>query len=363
MKHKEKTNCQHLDHRFLRRNYIISFLMLFSLSLTAQNSIENSCLECHKELVSKEFVHGPTAADCAACHEPTGAEHSNAITTGGFTLFATGSQMCYECHTELPEEHQLRYVHEPLEKGECMACHDIHSADNSKLLISQSPDLCLSCHEEFVAEKAEATNIHTASFEGDACMQCHTPHASKVKRLLAGKSKDLCLECHNKIIKRKDETLIANIGKHIENSSHIHKALNKRCTSCHNAHYSTRPLLLKENFTIGSYAKGVEDSFLLCFECHDTDLLNLEKTDAYTQFREGDRNLHYVHVNKEKGRNCSTCHDLHAANNTQLIAKTVKFGRWDMPLNYIPNDDGGTCATGCHKERSYARGAAVESEE
>jgi hypothetical protein len=38
MKHKEKTKYQHSDHRFLRRNYIISFLMLFSMFLTAQNS-------------------------------------------------------------------------------------------------------------------------------------------------------------------------------------------------------------------------------------------------------------------------------------------------------------------------------------
>jgi len=120
--------------------------------------------------------------------------------------------------------------------------------------------------------------------------------------------------------------------------------------------------MLKENFPIGSYAKGVEATFQLCFDCHDTDLLNVEKTTTGTMFRTGDQNLHYLHVNKEKGRNCTTCHDLHAANNAQLIATTVKFGRWDMPLNYIPTDDGGTCATGCHKEQSYKRGDVVKAE-
>ena len=106
---------------------------------------------------------------------------------------------------------------------------------------------------------------------------------------------------------------------------------------------------------MGSYAKGIEENFTLCFDCHDTDLLNVEKTTVGTEFRSGDRNLHFVHINKEKGRNCTTCHDIHAANNTKLIATTVKFGRWDMPLNYLENENGGTCATGCHKERSYAR--------
>ena len=338
------------------------FSLLFTLVFMAQTGNNEACMECHKELVSKAVVHGPAATDCTSCHEPTGEAHSNEQTTGGFKLFATGSEMCYSCHTELPAEHKQKYVHKPLKTGDCTGCHNIHSADYPKLLISQSPDLCLSCHEKFVAKKELATTIHTPSFEGEACTQCHTPHGSSEKRLLTGKSKELCLKCHNKIIKREDETLIANIGKHLEENPNIHKALNKRCTSCHNPHYASRELLLKDNFTVGSYAKGVEESFALCFGCHDTDLLNLEKTDLYTQFREGDRNLHFVHVNKDKGRNCTTCHDIHAAKNTQLIATTVKFGRWNMPLNYVPTEDGGTCATGCHKERSYKRGDVLKTE-
>jgi len=337
--------------------FILAALFV-STGLFAQST--NTCLECHSSMVSKEFVHGPTGTDCTSCHEPTGVKHSNEQTAGGFKLFATGSEMCYACHTELPAEHKARYVHKPLKTGNCTGCHDIHSADHAKQLISTSPDLCLSCHDKFVAKKKLATTIHTPSFEGEACTQCHTPHGSKEKRLLLKKSKELCLDCHNKIIRREDQTLIANIGKHIEESSNIHKALNKRCTSCHNAHYSTKPLMLEENFPIGSYAKGVEATFQLCFDCHNTDLLNIEKTTTGTMFREADINLHYLHVNKEKGRNCTTCHDLHAANNTQLIATTVKFERWDMPLNYIPTDNGGTCATGCHKEQSYSRGVIIE---
>ena len=149
--------------------------------------------------------------------------------------------------------------------------------------------------------------------------------------------------------------MLLNIEKHLAESTHEHRALNSKCTSCHNPHFSERERLLTENFTVGIYAEGLEDNFALCFQCHDTDLFNLETTATSTGFRQGDRNLHFVHVNKEKARNCTACHDIHGAKNTKLIAATVKFGRWDMPLNYIENDNGGTCAIGCQKERSYAR--------
>jgi len=333
---------------------LCTFLLFFNGMLTAQNNSDKTCVECHKRTVKKDILHGPTATDCTSCHEPNGKEHP-LEDVEGFTLFAEGAELCYSCHTELEAEHSLKYVHKPVKNGECNECHEVHSSNDPKLIFTQAPDLCFFCHSEIEDKAATAKTVHTASFEGDACLICHTPHASKQKRLLAGKNRDLCLSCHNKIIKREDETLIANIDKHITESSYPHKALKKRCTSCHNPHYSERELMLKENFPLGTYAKGVEETFQLCFDCHDVDLLNLEKTTEYTLFRNGEQNLHYLHVNKEKGRNCTTCHDLHAANNAQLIATTVKFGRWDMPLNYVGNENGGTCATGCHKEQSYSR--------
>jgi len=330
-------------------------IVLFSLSSLSQNSVTNNCTtECHKRTVKKDILHGPTATDCTSCHESNGQKHP-LEDVAGFSLFAEGAALCYSCHTEVEEEYNLKYVHKPVKNGECNECHEVHSSNDPKLIFAQSPDLCFFCHGDYEDKASSSKTVHKASFEGEACVMCHTPHASTQKRLLVDKSKQLCLNCHNKIIEKEDGTMLSNIEKHLDESTHLHKALKKRCTSCHNAHFSERDLLLKEEFTVGSYVNGIEESFTLCFDCHDVDLLNLEITDSYTEFREGDRNLHFVHINKKKGRNCTTCHDIHAANNTQLIATTVKFGRWDMPLNYIPNDNGGTCATGCHKERSYAR--------
>lgn len=357
MKHKNtttKTATRYAVKSF-KEISLIALLLLFNVSVTAQNNSDKTCVDCHKRTVKNDILHGPTATDCMACHEPNGKEHP-LEDVEGFTLFEEGAELCYSCHTELKEEHSLKYVHKPVKNGECTECHEVHSSNDPKLIFAQAPDLCFFCHNELEDGRAKAKTVHTASFEGDACLLCHTPHASAEKRLLADKSKQLCLNCHNKIIKRADESLIPNIEKHLTESTHQHKALKKRCTACHDPHYSDRGLLLKENFPLGHYVKGIEENFALCFNCHDTDLLNLETTDVGTEFRDGDRNLHYVHVNKDKGRNCTNCHDIHAANNTKLIATTVKFGRWDMPLNYIENENGGTCATGCHKKRSYLRG-------
>jgi predicted CXXCH cytochrome family protein len=357
MKHLQNTTrSRHVSNSFIVLKYVTGvFLLLFSLILPAQNGTSNTCTtNCHKRTVKKDILHGPTATDCTSCHEPNGKEHP-VEEVSAFNFFAEGADLCYSCHTEHKEAHSLKYVHKPVKNGECTQCHEVHSSNDSKLLFTQAPDLCFFCHSDFDDDRATAKSVHTASFEGDACLQCHEPHASAEKKLLVDNGRTLCLNCHNKIITRADKSVIPNIEKHLAESTHEHRALNSKCTSCHDPHLSAREKLLTEDFTVGIYAKGLEENFALCFQCHDTDLFNLETTDTSTEFRQGDRNLHYVHVNKEKGRNCTACHDIHGAKNTKLIAATVKFGRWDMPLNYIENDNGGTCATGCHKERSYAR--------
>ncbi len=332
----------------------VSFCLLLSTFGMAQNGTA-TCTECHQDQVKKDYVHGPSATDCMACHESNGQEHP-ATGNAGFTLKAEGKDLCFSCHTDVSAQLDLKYKHAPVKQGDCVGCHDPHSSDSPKMVADTSPTLCFLCHEDKQKAQTEAAVVHKASFEEGACSSCHTPHSSKLKRLLTKESKELCLDCHNKRIKREDETIIENMAKHLEENEFNHKALKKRCSGCHDPHSGSRQFMLKGNFPENTYVQGIEENFELCFNCHDSDLLNLEKTDMSTMFREGERNLHYVHVNQEKGRKCTLCHDVHAAKNAQLIAKEVKFGSWNMPLNFVATDDGGTCATGCHKERSYSRG-------
>ncbi|WP_456421347.1 cytochrome c3 family protein [Lutibacter sp.] len=356
MKIQKKQSIKKLNFNLIKFSGTILFVCLLLTQVNVYSQIkegEKTCVECHKNTVKKDILHGPTATDCTVCHVPNGEKHPLENVTG-FKYLEEGANLCYSCHEEAQAEFKKRYIHKPVKKGKCAECHDVHSSNNKNFVLQQSPALCFTCHEDF--EKAEETSIsvHKPSFDGKSCMICHTPHASSQKRLLVENSKQLCLNCHNKTIKENDRK-IANIGKQLDESSHIHKALKKRCTSCHNAHFSKKnKQLLKETYPLGNYAKGLEDNYTLCFNCHDTDLLNLKNTTTATEFRDGDRNLHFLHLNKDKGRTCINCHDVHSSNNTKLIAKTRKFGRWNMPLKFIENENGGTC-TGCHKALTYKR--------
>ena len=46
---------------------------------------------------------------------------------------------------------------------------------------------------------------------------------------------------------------------------------------------------------------------------------------------------------------------MHGSQNEHLVAGKVKFGNWEMPLNYNANENGGSCQTGCHSEKKYDR--------
>ena len=55
---------------------------------------------------------------------------------------------------------------------------------------------------------------------------------------------------------------------------------------------------------------------------------------VFTSFRDGDVNLHYLHVNKAKrGRTCRACHSTHASKHNVIIRDSVPFGRWELPIN------------------------------
>jgi hypothetical protein len=88
--------------------------------------------------------------------------------------------------------------------------------------------------------------------------------------------------------------------------------------------------------------------------CHLSKVFTTEKTTTLTDFRDGDRNLHFIHVNKKtKGRTCRACHRTHASDRPMHMADKVPFGGWEIPINFKSLPKGGSCAPGCHKPRSY----------
>jgi predicted CXXCH cytochrome family protein len=128
------------------------------------------------------------------------------------------------------------------------------------------------------------------------------------------------------------------------------------CTPCHDPHGSQEVKLLIKEFPADIYVPYTEKEFELCFSCHNRDLLRFPDTSFATGFRDGEKNLHYIHVNKkEKGRNCKICHNVHGSDNLKLIADKASFGKWELPLKFVKTDTGGACSPGCHKTYNYDR--------
>jgi predicted CXXCH cytochrome family protein len=196
--------------------------------------------------------------------------------------------------------------------------------------------------------------------EGKACQNCHKPHSSNQARLLKGENMELCLSCHNKPIEAGKRT-IANVEAQIKDSKFLHGPIRQHnCIACHEAHGSDFANILDKAFPADFYAPYQEHTYDLCFNCHDRQIVLSEKSKA-TGFRNGERNLHFLHVNRDKGRSCRACHDEHASNQPKHIRAEVAFGRWTFQTEYTQTPTGGGCTTGCHLPYKYDREKPIDN--
>jgi len=302
---------------------------------------ESVCESCHDfEWQEKSMVHGPVQAKmCTSCHNPH--QSDNAA-----LLQKTPPTLCFTCHEDIKTQAELPVVHAAFAE-DCLNCHHQHGSDLPSLLLDSDPDLCLGCHDH-IEEAVTARNVHKPFREKRKCLQCHNPHAGQHDFMLSGDVPQLCFDCHRDSPK--------TIQPMLKNRQVVHPpAEDGDCTSCHSAHGSDNKAMLLMRFPDGAYASDGVKSFQLCFECHDTELVTAKTTVHATNFRDGKRNLHFVHVNRAKGRSCNLCHEMHASDKHALIAESVNFGNWQLPLNYEKSDTGGSCLPGCHQQVHYKR--------
>ncbi len=263
---------------------------------------------------------------------------------------------CVDCHSDLLES---KVVHKPASES-CESCHAVDIIEHTKngvrglKLKKKAPELCFGCHKDKEVQFSVLRNVHKAVNVSKSCNNCHSPHSSDEKKLLQLEQKQLCLSCHDSEVSALGKKMV-NIKRLLETSKFIHPPVEKGCIVCHSPHGSANNYNLISSFPIGSYAPAVRDTFALCWECHDSDLLEVEKTDAATNFRNGDENLHFVHLNGKNSRSCVMCHNVHASANEHLIEDKVKFGDWSLPIKYTPSAIGGTCFPGCHGTKTYTR--------
>ena len=317
----------------------------FKFQLAAEGS--DLCFKCHENnKTTQKFVHGPVAAgDCIACHDP----HTS---PNDYQLIAAGNDLCFTCHVDKKDEFAgAQEIHPPV-ADRCTNCHDPHNSPNKYQLVKPVPQLCFNCHTKKRDEIAKYKEQHKPVMDGAACMNCHQPHASNYAPLLRADGANLCLGCHNKQLGQ-----ISNMKAWLDANPDKHGPVRSGdCTACHMPHGSDNYRILIDTFPQEFYAPYSTDKYGLCFTCHNKDLAIDEFTTTLTGFRNGDKNLHFVHVNKNpKGRTCRACHEVHAGKQPKHIREKVPFGKLSYPIRYTKTATGGSCVVGCHVERGYDR--------
>jgi predicted CXXCH cytochrome family protein len=324
--------------------------------LLKADSIAQQCAACH-DVPLRARAHGPFArGDCTICHQPHQSD-ARFLLRGG-----EGPSHCFSCHGDIGSAVKgASYVHKPA-RGDCGACHGPHSTDYPFLLKEPVGQTCLGCHAKVKREVDAAPVAHGAMSDERSCANCHDGHASEQPQLLRDRMDRVCLTCHDKPLAAADGRVIANMKPALTESDFLHGPIRTGdCSACHQAHGGRRTDLLVRPFPARFYAPFRIEDYALCFSCHDEQLVLSERTaggGGLTNFRDGQVNLHATHVAQPtKGRTCRTCHEVHGSDLPNHMASEVPFegSKWAMPIAYEKRADGGSCAPGCHKPKTYSR--------
>jgi predicted CXXCH cytochrome family protein len=311
---------------------------------------EALCLQCH-ESMADQFEHGPAASGaCTTCHNPHGSNEK-------FYLLAPLQELCLGCHSDFANDmSKAVFIHSAITDLDCSSCHQPHSSGFANLLKGETSESCFECHDNIEEKYKRSLHKHAPLYSGSQCANCHFAHYSNFPALLKWGENDTCLHCHSntKASKRVEQAAESKVA--IADKKNIHAPIeDSGCSACHDAHGSRYGSLVTKAYPASFYAGYTEDSYSLCFSCHDQELLT--ERNKTTNFRNGIKNLHTVHVaDKLKGRTCKACHNVHAGDGEKLIKQDgVPFGDWKIPIRFEVTDTGGSCMPGCHRIMKYDR--------
>lgn len=201
--------------------------------------ITQMCLQCHKELSQKNYVHGPiTVGGCAPCH-------NFASLPERYDFFSTGADLCYGCHEEKVKEFARDYIHGPLAAGVCSICHSPHASNEKFQLRQPQGQMCLLCHQK-VKESTFMFSQHAPFFEGQ-CSGCHNPHSSNNPKFFLHESgDDLCYLCHDEIQMEEHRHPIGTVPMYSFTGMTLAEEGETTCLSCHSPHASESEYLLPD---------------------------------------------------------------------------------------------------------------------
>jgi predicted CXXCH cytochrome family protein len=316
-----------------------------------------TCAACHGDVTANlPVLHGPVAAgECSACHRPHASPQPK-------LLPRAGRDLCLGCHATLQRRlSAVRNLHGPA-AGDCTTCHRPHGAEYRMMLCGEPRQLCEGCHAPVAALIASSTVKHQAVSSGSACANCHDPHGSDHYALMLKDMADVCLACHDRPIEMPDGSRLSDMRAVLAAANPHGPVAQGNCAACHQVHGGSKFRLLAREYPAEFYAPFREENYDLCFACHQRQLASDPQTDQLTDFRNGDQNLHYVHVNRDnRGRTCRACHESHGTNQPKHIRDDISYGSggWKMPIKFAKTETGGRCSPGCHQSFAYDRKTPV----
>jgi predicted CXXCH cytochrome family protein len=105
---------------------------------------------------------------CDSCHDKT--------TQSGFV--APVKELCFVCHTGF---FKGSFVHGPVAAGDCLFCHEPHTARYPSLLKKGISETCAGCHRE---ERIASALHNKVADKKIVCAECHNPHYGNVQYFL-----------------------------------------------------------------------------------------------------------------------------------------------------------------------------------
>lgn len=194
---------------------------------------------------------------------------------------------CTVCHAEKSE---AAVVHPALELG-CESCHavDRYKDETSVYLSVLGNDLCFQCHED-KKPQADQPTVHMP-VRTETCITCHDAHSSAAPHLLkrASEGRDPA----SNLCLRCHTNIAELLAKPIE-----HAAVDMGCSTCHTTHKSEPASEAEGIYHLNSSPPA------LCLDCHGGDTPALQKA-------------HYGQPVEDSY--CAGCHNPHGSDAAKLL--------------------------------------------
>ena len=139
-----------------------------STGLAINEDAKTICLSCHLEnrgqlLKSSHMPVREGKMECSGCHNPHGSYGPKLLKT------APVNETCYTCHAE--KRGPFLWEHAPVREN-CANCHDSHGSNNTGMLKTKGPFLCLNCHQ-FGGHPHEPRYNRVSTNLAQGCVNCH----------------------------------------------------------------------------------------------------------------------------------------------------------------------------------------------